>query len=229
MRVLGLESAGPRGGVALHEESRVRSEILFEKGMVHGRDIAPAVDRMLRDVGWRPADLDLVTVDIGPGSYTGVRVGLAAAKGLAVALGRPILGVPSLDAIAHVLARRPERILAPALDAKWDQIYGALYEAREGAARRTTEMFAEPPEAFAARVPEGALVAGDALERHAALFAARGAALAPKEEWAPRPSVIAELGRRRYENGERDDVAKLAPLYLRPTEAEVKFGKKSKP
>ena len=226
MLVLGIESSGPRGGVALLAEERPLGEALFEAGMVHGREIAPAADRLLRDAGKRPADLDLVAVDIGPGSYTGLRVGLAAAKGLSFALGRPLVGVASLDVLAEAAAARGT-ILATAIDAKWDQVYGALYEIRNGRPVRTSEMFAEGPETFAARVPAGALVVGDALERHAALFAARGAAAAPRELWSPKPAIVAALGRRRHAEGGRDDVATLVPLYLRKTEAEEKFGPKT--
>jgi len=226
MLVLGIESSGPRGGVALLAEERPLGEALFEAGMVHGREIAPAADRLLREAGKRPADLDLIAVDIGPGSYTGLRVGLAAAKGLSFALGRPLVGVASLDALAESAAAKGT-ILAAALDAKWDQVYGALYEIRNGRPVRTTEMFAEGPEAFAGRVPAGAIVVGDALERHAALFAARGAVAAPRETWSPKPALIAALGRRRHAEGGRDDVATLVPLYLRKTEAEEKFGPKT--
>jgi len=225
MLVLGVESSGPRGGVALLEDGRTLGEALFEAGMVHGREIAPAADRLLRAAGKGPADLGLVAVDIGPGSYTGLRVGLSAAKGLAYALGRPMIGVPSLDVLAEA-AKGLGPILATALDAKWDQVYGALYEIRSGRPERTTEMLAERPEAFAARVPAGAMVVGDALERHEALFSARGAKAAPRELWSPKPSIVASLGLERHRAGQRHDAATLVPLYLRKTEAEEKFGPK---
>ncbi len=225
MLVLGIESSGTLGGVALLDDGTPLGEAVFEKGMVHGRDIAPAAARLLREAGRGPADLGLVAVDIGPGSYTGLRVGLAAAKGLAIALGRPVIGVPSLDAVA-LAAAGLGRSLACALDAKWDQVYGALYEVRSGRPERTSEMFAERPEEFAARVAPGTIVAGDALDRHAALFAARGAVSAPEGHRAPRPSVVAALGLARHLAGERHDAATLVPLYLRRTEAEEKFGPK---
>ncbi len=225
MLVLGVESSGPRGGVALLEDGRALGEALFEAGMVHGREIAPAADRLLRAAGKGPADLGLVAVDIGPGSYTGLRVGLAAAKGLAYALGRPLIGVPSLDALAEAAAGLGAT-LATALDAKWDQVYGALYEVKNGRPSRILDMVAERPEEFAARVPSGAVAVGDALERHAALFTARGARPAPRELWTPKPSIVASLGWARHRDGLRHDAATLVPLYLRKTEAEEKFGPK---
>jgi tRNA threonylcarbamoyladenosine biosynthesis protein TsaB len=213
VRVLSIETSGPVGGVALLEGDAVLEERLFGKGMVHGRDLAPAVERLWAAHG---RALDLVAVDIGPGSYTGLRVGLAAAKGLCLALGVPILGVVSLDAMAEA-ARGQAPVLCPVLDAKWDQFYGAIY-----APHRVSELLAEKPEEFARRVPADAVVFGGALPKYAALFAPRrtlGAEFAQ-----PRPSVVARLAARDFAAGRRDDARTLVPLYLRKTEAEIKFG-----
>jgi len=219
MRALGIESSGARGGIALVEDGAVRAARLFEKGMVHGREIAPAIRAACDETGLRLEDLDLIACDIGPGSYTGLRVGLAAAKGLAFALGKPLVGVASLDALAEA-ARGRARVLCPAVDAKWEQIYGAVYV--DG--RRVGDYLAEKPAAFAARVPKDAFVFGDALGAYGELF--RDFSQGPRELWDPRPDVIASLGLRLYAEGVRHDAAALVPLYLRPTEAEIKFGGK---
>ncbi len=220
MKVLGIESSGARGGTALLEDELPLAVRLFEKGMVHGRDIAPSIRSLLEERGLAPGAIDLIACDIGPGSYTGLRVGLAAAKGLALALRKPLVGVASLDAMAEA-ARGRARVLCPALDAKWEQIYGALYE--DG--RRVTGYLAEKPVAFAARVPKDAFVFGDALDAYGGLF--RDVIRGPRELWDPRPETIALLGWRLHRQGVRQDVATLVPLYLRPTEAELKFGAKT--
>lgn len=219
MRTLGIESSGPRGGVALLDGGRPAGLRVFERGMVHGREIAPAIRDLLEEAGWTAGSLDLVAVDVGPGSYTGLRVGLAAAKGLALAAGIPLAGVASLDVLAEA-ATGMARVVVPALDAKWDQIYGAVYE--EG--RRKGDFLAEKPAVFAARVPAGALVLGDALDAYGALF--RDVVRAPRELWDPDPRIVARLGEA---PGARADAATLAPLYLRPTEAELKSGAAKKP
>src|SRR6185436_6504167 len=143
MRVLAIESSGRQGSVALLDGDRIAGETIFESGMVHGRDIAPAIEDLARRAAWALRDLDLVAVDLGPGSYTGLRVGLAAAKGLCLALSKPLAGASSLDALA---AGRPGRVAA-VTDAKWNQVYGALYE--DG--RRVLGPVAEAPAIFAAR------------------------------------------------------------------------------
>ncbi len=216
MRVLGIETSGERGGIALLEGGEVRGARLFGKGMIHGREIAPSIRSLLEERAVPVGAIDLIACDIGPGSYTGLRVGLAAAKGLALALRRPLVGVASLDALAEAALGRA-RVLCPALDARWDQIYGAVYV--DG--RRETEYLAEKPGAFAARVPEDALVFGDALDAYGGLFGNR--ARGPRELWDPRPETVARLGQRLYEQGCRPDPAAIVPLYLRPTEAEIKF------
>ena len=220
MKVLGIETSGDRGGVALLEGERILGCRIFEKGMVHGREVAPSIQAILEERGLEPAAIDLVACDIGPGSYTGIRVGLATAKGLVLALECPLVGVPSLDAMAEA-ARDRAPLLCPARDARSGRIYGALY--RDG--RRTTDYLAEKPAAFAARVPKDALVFGDALDAYGELF--RDVPKGPRETWDPRPEAIARLGRRLHEEGIRHDDATLVPLYLRPTETELKFGRKT--
>lgn len=219
MRVLGIESSGERGGVALLDGERVLGTRLFEKGMVHGREIAPSIEAILKDAGLEAGAIDLIACDIGPGSYTGLRVGLAAAKGFALALKKPLIGIASLDAMADA-ARDLARVLCPAIDAKWGQIYGAVYE--DG--RRVTEYLAEKPDVFVTRIPKDALVLGDALDAYGGLF--RDRPRGPRELWDPKPETVARLGRRLLESGVRHDAATLVPLYLRPTEAEVKFGRR---
>ena len=123
MRVLAIESCGIQGGVALAEDGRTLGETIFESGMVHGRDIAPSIEALCRSAGVALESLDRIAVDVGPGSYTGLRVGIAAAKGLCLALGKPAAAVASLDALA---AQVTVDAVATVLDAKWDQVYGAL-------------------------------------------------------------------------------------------------------
>lgn len=228
MKVLGIESAGHVGGVALVEDGAVLAERVFEKGMIHGREIAPAVDAVGREAGVKLSELELIAVDIGPGSYTGLRVGLAAGKALAFALGCPILGVFSLDALAEAaLPHAPKgATICAALDARWALIYGALYRPADPP-ERTTDLLAMEPDAFLREVPKGAFVAGNALERHGELFEAAGVTPAAKELWQPRASVIARIAARRRAAGEEADVATLVPLYLRSTEAERNLARKS--
>src|SRR5687767_60429 len=101
MKTLAIETSGLVGGVAILDGERVLGERIFDKGMIHGRELAPSIAQLSKETGVGLRELDLIAVDIGPGSYTGLRVGLAAAKGFCLALKKPILGVVSLDAMAE--------------------------------------------------------------------------------------------------------------------------------
>lgn len=228
MWTLGIESATLAGGVALLKDGAVKGEVAFERGMVHGRDLAPAIQKLCRDNGITPAQLDLVAVDIGPGSYTGLRVGLACAKGMCFAAKKPIAGVVSLDALALQFARATKppmpRVVCPALDAKWNQIYFGIYEILEAASTRKTGPTAEVPEKVPALLPKGTLVFGDAVRAFPHAF--RGVQVNDQEiHFHPKARTIAELGAQQFAAGKADSINSLEPLYLRPTEAELKFKK----
>src|SRR6266508_1023760 len=104
MKLLAVESATLSGGVALLDGDSLLGEITLNIAITHSERLLSAVDRLLADCGLAPADLEGLAVSVGPGSFTGLRVGLATVKGLAMALGLPVAPVPTLDALA---ARRP--------------------------------------------------------------------------------------------------------------------------
>lgn len=212
--LLALETATDHGGLALLRDGTVVVERAFGTGMVHGREIAPAVIAACAEAGIRVPDIRAVAVDIGPGSYTGIRVGMAAAKGLCRALGIPIRGVVSLDAMAH--QERDARPLCAVLDAKWHHVYAAMYDA----AGRTGGPWALPPEEIPPRLAPGTIVAGDGAARFADVF--RGFPLRPQV--VPRASSIGMIGAARLEREGPDDLRTLLPLYLRRTEAEIRRG-----
>lgn len=224
MWTLGIESATLQGGVALSKDSEVVDRIDFEEGMVHGRDLIPAVQEVCNRRRLKVRDLHVIAVDIGPGSYTGLRVGLATAKGLCRFAGVPLIGVCSLDAMADDYMAghstlSPSTPLCPALDAKWNQIYYAFYS---GGVRKEGP-FADPPSALRSRDPRP-LVFGDALLAFPDPLVRIGATLDPNPLYLrPTASAVARRGALDYGSGRRDTVVGLEPLYLRPTEAEMKL------
>lgn len=228
MLVLAIESATLQGGVALARVPGLSVEIMFERGMVHGRDMAQAIDSLLQEQSVRLQNLDLIVCDIGPGSYTGLRVGLAYARTLCWALSKPIVGVASLDALARQYARaHPDladgTLLAPAIDAKWNQVYHALYEVRAGVVHRLKGPYADPPDQAFCAGPSR-VVFGDALE---SLLSPKDLSPSVKVDpdpsmWFPKPLMVLELGALKFNDGAVDNLLGLEPLYLRPTEAELK-------
>ena len=101
MKVLGIETSGNVGGVAICEDRHIIIAKDFRAGMQHGKELVPTIKSALNVIGWAPKDIDLVAVDVGPGSYTGLRVGVACAKTLAYALHKPVIDVPIFDVISE--------------------------------------------------------------------------------------------------------------------------------
>lgn len=222
-RVLGIETSGTIGSVALWDDALVAEES-FQRGLVHGKVLVPTIEALLARAQWERSTIGLIAVSQGPGSYTGVRVGVATAKALAWTLGCPIVGVPTLDAMARNPSCR-DVPLCPVVDARWEQVYTGLYAWRGDVLDCLSGPRAVRPEALARELPGRVHLFGDGLRRYGAAFERPGVTFGVEEEWVCRARLVAELGARAFAEGKRDEPISLVPLYLRPTEAELKQGK----
>lgn len=226
MRILAIETATLQGSIALVDtETGLLEERSFQRGMVHGKLLAPLAHSLLEKAGLRIAELELLAVDTGPGSYTGLRVGLAFAKSICYALGIPLAGVLSLEAMARRLVELdpylPEgAVLRPVLDAKWGQIYTASYLHSCPCLKPASPIESVHPEQF--RAEAGAVVFGDAVD----LLPPQPSITLRREVTYPLARDIADLGDRAFRAGRRDDPLTLVPVYLRPTAAELNFLKR---
>ena len=224
MIVLGIETSAARGGVALARDGRPLAGRTFEKGLVHGREVAPAIELALEEAGISLKQIDVIAVDVGPGSYTGVRVGVATAKTLAWALEARLAAVVSLDALAEA-AKDLGPSIVPVLDARRNQLYTAAYRSDAGSVTRVSGPSVVALDGFLETVPRPAVLVGDVIEKFPdELKSGKEITHAPQEFWIPKAPVIAELGRLAAERGELADPVTLEPLYLRPSEAEQKLG-----
>ncbi|MGH7313871.1 MAG: tRNA (adenosine(37)-N6)-threonylcarbamoyltransferase complex dimerization subunit type 1 TsaB [Candidatus Rokuibacteriota bacterium] len=217
MRLLAVETSTLAGGVAILEDDRLRGEYLLDVSATHSERLLPAIDRLLADAGWGPGDLQGLAVAVGPGSFTGLRIGLSVVKGLALALGVPVAAVPTLDAMAAALpfAALP---ICPVLDARKGEVYCSLYRWEGEGVRREWDYTALAPEALAARLTEPVILLGDG----AHLVPSPHARLAPPHRRVPSPGAVGVLGLARLGAGESVAAAALTPMYLRPSEAELK-------
>jgi tRNA threonylcarbamoyladenosine biosynthesis protein TsaB len=217
MRVLALETSTLAGGVALVDGERLVAEYVLDVSVTHSERLMAAVDRVLADARWAPRDLEGLAVSIGPGSFTGLRIGVSTAKGLASALGVPIAAVPTLDAMAAAL---PWAALAvcPVLEARRGEVYASLYRHDGDGLRREWEYLALSPEELAARLTEPTLLIGDG----AAGITSPHARRPPPPRRVPSPACVAVLGRERLRLGDSVGAAELTPLYLRPSQAELR-------
>jgi tRNA threonylcarbamoyladenosine biosynthesis protein TsaB len=227
VRVLGIETATMLGGVAvMDDEAGLVAEVRTNVKATHSERLMRELDQMLRRAGLALGDLDALAVSAGPGSFTGLRIGLATAKGLAFATGLPVVAVPTLEAFAWGVAA-PGTAVCPMLDARKREVYAGVFR-REG-------------DEMARLLPEGAIAPGALAEHLAAyetvLLAGEGAVLyrgvfekrlgprllwAPPHQLVPSPAAVAHLGLRLAARGAPDDAASLSPRYLRKSEAELK-------
>jgi tRNA threonylcarbamoyladenosine biosynthesis protein TsaB len=216
------------GQVALWADGRVLAEHTVTQSLRHGAHLFPALRRIHDEAGRRPGELDLVAVSQGPGSYTGLRIGITAARTIAYVLGRPILGVPSMDVIAENAPPEAEHV-AVVLDAKRGEVYACVYSRTPVGLDRQMPYRVVRPEAL--DLPTPCVVLGDGIRKHGEVWQQGDVALGAEEDWEPRAESVARLAAQRYQAGERQGLHDLDPLYLRRPEAEDvwerRFGKEA--
>jgi tRNA threonylcarbamoyladenosine biosynthesis protein TsaB len=198
----------------------VLAEGVHRESRSHTGSLPALVDRVLADGGRALDEVDAIAVSIGPGSFTGLRIGLALAKGIAFAGGIPLVAVPTLEALACVAEARPGEAVCAALDARKREVYAALFEAGDDGPRRLTADLALRPEALAERLPRPCILVGDAGDVYGAILGAR-ATLRPFATHHPRGGVIARRGAARLAAGEAANPGALEPVYVRLPDAEL--------
>jgi tRNA threonylcarbamoyladenosine biosynthesis protein TsaB len=223
MRLLGIETSTLVGGVALLDDDVVVAESSLNVATTHSERLLAAVHRLLEESNAPLASLDGLAVAVGPGSFTGLRIGIATAKGLAFASGLPLVGVPTLDALAWGVpfATYP---VCPLLDAKKGEVYTALYRHRQGDLERLTDYRVLSPDRLLSELEGPVCFLGDGLlayrDRIVAAMGDRAHFVPPPRRY-PSGACVADLGARRLAAGGVGDPATVVPLYVRPSEAEL--------
>jgi tRNA threonylcarbamoyladenosine biosynthesis protein TsaB len=227
MRVLAVETSTLTGAVALLDGERVVGESRLSIAVTHGERLLASVDALLRAAGWALGDVEGLAVAIGPGSFTGLRIGVSTLKALAFGTGRPLVGVPTLDALAWSIpfAAHP---VCPVLDARKGEVYAALHRTTGGRLERLGPDRAIAPRRLAEELagdPGGPVVfVGDGVVSHGEVFRqvlGSAACLAPAGLRLPSAVTVADLARGPLARGEAGDPAALVPIYVRPSEAEL--------
>jgi tRNA threonylcarbamoyladenosine biosynthesis protein TsaB len=219
MRLLALETSGRLGGIALADGPQLIEEVRLSEGLRHGRDLILVTKEACERAGWQPRQIDVVAVSIGPGSFTGLRIAVTAAKTIAWDTGARVVTVPTLRAMAENAPAETQRVV-PILDAKRGGLYAGIFE-RPAGGQELVETFGPAlvtPEELAVRLEPPALVLGRGLRKAREALAAFEQA--PEEWWDPRPGVVARLGWERAEAGAFADPLRLEPIYIRRPEAE---------
>jgi tRNA threonylcarbamoyladenosine biosynthesis protein TsaB len=221
VKVLAIESSGMIGSAAVFNGRDLVAEASLDRGMEHGRMLVSLLDETTAKAGWDKREINLAVISLGPGSFTGLRVGVACAKTLAHSLGIPLAGVCSLDAMALNAPDDCDHVLT-ALDAKRGEVYAAAYERRDGKLERIQGPSLIKPTEAAAWFSAPYLVLGDGLKNHEGLLTSNGGEVGDEPLWRVRASAVGRLGIEAYEGGKQEDIWTLEPIYLRLPDAEEK-------
>jgi len=214
--LLAIDTATRIAGIALYDQDGLRIEQMWRTGNNHTVELMPRIVRACEQQGLAPSALGAVAVSLGPGSFTGLRVGLSVAKGLALALNIPLLGVPTLDASAYAHSRELLPVCA-VLQAGRGRLCVAFYQRIGGDWQRRSDYVLMSPDSLAASLKEPTFICGE-IDLHLA-EALRTAA--PEQAIVARPAsalrrvgYLAELAWQRFVAGEYDAPASLTPIYL---------------
>lgn len=229
MLVMGIDTSTMLGGVALISGQGVICEYTLNVRATYSERLLPLIDRALREAGITLDQIEGVAVAVGPGSFTGLRIGLSTVKGLVAAGGQSLVGVSTLEAMAWTLQFCAYQV-CPILDARKGEIYCALFRYEQDRLIRLMDDAAVTPERLLSGIRQPTVFLGDGLAVYEGLLQSHLKELAffpPPAGRGGRVAAVAELGRRRLLNGERDDLAALTPRYVRLSEAELKRADRS--
>ncbi|MFO7292658.1 MAG: tRNA (adenosine(37)-N6)-threonylcarbamoyltransferase complex dimerization subunit type 1 TsaB [Actinomycetes bacterium] len=226
MKVLAIETATPGSSVALAEGRRVVASATLVDRTGHSRFVVPAIDFCFDQVGWSPQDLDGIAVDVGPGLYTGIRVGVATAQGLGATLGVPVIPVSGLDALAFEAATGHRHIWA-VIDVRRGELAVASYRPVPGGVVRDSAPELVDFEGLRARLdsdPSDFLVVGDT-ELIADKVLSGLHRVKTGRPLYPTAAAVAELAAGRLERDDIPPPEEVRPLYLRDPDVTINWDK----
>lgn len=219
MRVLALETSTSHSSLALLEQGRLIGSRLLVPGQRTAQTFAPALDDALRQAGWEPRSVNLVAVTDGPGSFTGLRIGVTAARFFAYAAGAELLALSTLDVIVAQLPPSHDAAWA-LLDAQRGQFFAAAYQRRADGTWQVVvpcQVWSSP--ALAQRIAPGSVLTGPGLARAGRPFVPDERRADP-DCWTPRAETLGALAARAYADGQRGDPWRVEPHYYRLSYAE---------
>ncbi|MBR2869259.1 MAG: tRNA (adenosine(37)-N6)-threonylcarbamoyltransferase complex dimerization subunit type 1 TsaB [Clostridia bacterium] len=232
MKILSFDSSAKTASVAVTDGETILSECFVNAGLTHSRTLMPMVDNALKQADMKIEEIDAFSVNSGPGSFTGIRIGVSAVKGLALANGKPCAGISTLEAIAYNFIDE-DAIICASMDARCNQVYAALFKVKDGVITRICDDYAVPISELADKIAEF----GD--ER--IILAGDGAELFYNAVKDRLNNIILSSEFRRYQraygtalaairNNNFEDSSLLAPVYLRMPQAEreLKLKKENK-
>jgi len=228
MKILSIETSTKVGSVAIMEDEHLIAEYILNVVSTHSERLLPSIDQILKDSQLTVRDIEGFAVSLGPGSFTGLRIGISTVKGLALAAEKGVVGVPTLDVLAHNLMFT-HLLVCPLLDARKGEVYTALYQGDgSGRLEKLTPDLAIKPDDLLKMVKEPIIFLGDAVEVYRDKLGGDkdNHFFAPVYLHQPRASVLAKLGLEKFKQGHMFKEEEIQPLYCRLAEAEIAWKEK---
>ena len=231
MIILALDTSSMVATVALMDEEKLIGEYSINHKRTHSQKLMPMIDALLKDCEMKIQDVDYVAVAEGPGSFTGLRIGVATAKGLAHALDIPVVGVSTLDALAFNIPFC-HGLVCPILDARRGQVYTAVYKWDQEALHQVEGSMAITIDDLIEKLrsrPEKIIFLGDGISSNIDTLKEKlgeRVVVSPQSIRMPKAASIAQLALHRIQNKEVENFYALTPQYLRKSEAERQYEEK---
>jgi tRNA threonylcarbamoyladenosine biosynthesis protein TsaB len=226
MRILGIDSSTPGCSVALLNNDTIVAEQIADPRPTYSKYLLQIVDQVLKKGKSRLGDVDGFAVTLGPGSFTGLRIGVSLLKGFVLATEKPFVGVNSLEALASTLGS-PEHPICTALDARKSEVYAAVFESQKDGLRSLIKESALSPETLCEKIEVPTLFVGSGVERYREIFKESLGDRFVEPETPPKFSTAAGaamLASRQFDHQKHFDLNQLQINYIRKSEAELSLG-----
>jgi tRNA threonylcarbamoyladenosine biosynthesis protein TsaB len=231
MKILAFDTSTVVAAVAVSEDTKLLGEYILNHERKHSEKIMPMADYLLKDLGLKHSEMDLYAASTGPGSFTGLRIGVSTVKAMAYAAKKPAAGIPTLDVLAFNAISFDE-LICPMIDARNGQVYTALYKKEKGTVINITEYMGVSIDTILDKVEETGkrtVFIGEGAVLHKELILSRlgnSAELMPGNLGIPRASSVAHLAYLKAQTGQLRDPFDMVPFYLRKSQAERELEKR---
>lgn len=234
MRALAVDTSTATAGIAVADENGLLAEFLLKDKKTHSQKLVPMMKEVLESLKLDLSDIDVFAAVTGPGSFTGLRIGVTTIKTMAYALKKPVVGIPSLDALANAAVVPDDALVCPIMDARNSQVYTALYKPRNGLMANLSgymglhisELVKQIGEKYAGA---NVMFAGDGVLLHRDFLKIQlkeRCSFMPPFTYQMMAAPAAQLALALHARGESTDCAGLVPFYLRPSQAEREYERK---
>lgn len=220
MKILGIDTSTKFLSVAITDNNDLVGIFNDRGGLKHSSLLVPAIEGLLKKSDATLKNIDAIALSIGPGSFTGLRIGVATCKGINLALGIPIVAVPTLDAIAYNFIDEKERVLCPLIDAKKQKVYACFYSSEK--VKRISDYMLLDIEDLLKKINRPTLIFGDAIKLYGERCKKNPFVRISTKDWYPKGEIVARLGLEKALRKQFANPDKLVPMYLHSKYCQVK-------